>query len=200
MFASGLTVTRVFTAVNHIFIALYSQLDFVTKICYEMEQMEENYTAYKKLKSAALLKIKEFERRHGIKVLSIDEPLDLDISDPDVFLGRAFKYLMANQELLRIRKRTRRGIRSAMESGRVVNRAPFGYKNATDSMGKGIIIVDKERSFLIEKIFKDYLAGVPHYLIHKEVKARCREIDIKIGGEALVIFDDQKPYFCIFFR
>lgn len=47
--------------------------------------------------SEALLKIKEFERKHGIKVLSIDEPLDLDTSDPDVFLGRAFKYLMANR-------------------------------------------------------------------------------------------------------
>ncbi|RZJ90516.1 MAG: hypothetical protein EOO20_07890 [Chryseobacterium sp.] len=55
MFASGLTVTRLFTAVNHIFIALYSQLDFITKICYEMEQMDENYTAYKKLKSAKIL-------------------------------------------------------------------------------------------------------------------------------------------------
>lgn len=120
--------------------------------------------------SEALLKIKQFERSYRIKVLSIDEPLDLDINDPDVFLSRAFKYLMANQELLRIRKRTRRGIRSALEAGRFVNKAPFGYLNTRDASGKATLTVDTERAFLIEKIFRDYLAGIPQFLIYREVR------------------------------
>ncbi len=55
MFASGLMVTRLFSSVNHIFISLYSQLDFITKICYELDHMDENYAAYKKLTSAKIL-------------------------------------------------------------------------------------------------------------------------------------------------
>jgi hypothetical protein len=37
-------------------------------------------------------------------------------------MNRAFKYLMANNELLRVRQRTSRGIRQAMEGGRIVNK------------------------------------------------------------------------------
>ncbi|MBX2944106.1 MAG: recombinase family protein [Cyclobacteriaceae bacterium] len=119
--------------------------------------------------SEALQKIKEFEKRHRIKVLSEDEPLDLDTSDPDVFMRRAFKYLQANVELLNIRKRTRRGIQFARESGRFINMAPFGYKNDRDQSGKGIIVIDPSKSFIIQKIFNSYLAGMPFHIIHKEV-------------------------------
>ena len=118
----------------------------------------------------ALLKIKQFEKKFHIKVLSIDEPLDLDINDPDVFLQRAFKYLMANQELLKIRKRTKGGIYNAMAAGRFVQKAPLGYKNARGESGKGIIIVDETKAHLIQKIFELYMAGIPYYLINDEVK------------------------------
>ena len=55
MFASGLMVTRIFSFVNHLFIALYSQLDFITKVCYELENMQQSFFAYSKLKSANIL-------------------------------------------------------------------------------------------------------------------------------------------------
>lgn len=79
--------------------------------------------------SEALAKIEHLERKHGVKVVAIDEPINIDTSDPGIFLGRAFKYVMANHELLNIRKRTAQGIRNAMAAGRVVNIAPFGYNN-----------------------------------------------------------------------
>lgn len=47
--------------------------------------------------SEALLKIKELERKYRIKVLSIDEPLDLDVNDPAVFPGCAFKKALVLQ-------------------------------------------------------------------------------------------------------
>lgn len=55
MFASGLIVTRIFSTVNHLFISLYSQLDFISKICYEIQNMDQDYSAYRKLKSANIL-------------------------------------------------------------------------------------------------------------------------------------------------
>jgi hypothetical protein len=55
VFASGLLVTRIFSIVNHIFISLYSQLDFIAKICYEIENMDDQYNSFKKLRSSKIL-------------------------------------------------------------------------------------------------------------------------------------------------
>ncbi|WP_450782918.1 recombinase family protein [Streptomyces sp. NPDC001635] len=52
----------------------------------------------------ALMKIGELETKYGVKVLSTNERIDLDTSDPDVFMKRAFDYMMANKELFNIRK------------------------------------------------------------------------------------------------
>lgn len=40
--------------------------------------------------SEALLKIKKFESRYGVKVVSVGEPLDIDPTDPTVFISRTF--------------------------------------------------------------------------------------------------------------
>lgn len=117
----------------------------------------------------ALLKIEQLEKKFGIKVVATNESLDIDPGDPSVFMMRAFKYLVANQELFTIRRRAKLGIRQAQLSGRYVNMAPFGYVNAKQSNGKGIMTIDEKKAFIVKKIFKDYLAGIPHYLIYKEV-------------------------------
>jgi DNA invertase Pin-like site-specific DNA recombinase len=118
----------------------------------------------------ALTKIEYLEKKHHLKVLATNEPLDLDTADPMVFMQRAFKYMMANQELFTIRRRAKIGIRQAQESGRFVHLAPFGYFNSKDAGGKSLIIIDESRSFIIQKIFRDYLTGVPQFMIYKEVK------------------------------
>ena len=118
----------------------------------------------------ALMKIEYLEKKHGIKVLATNEPIDLDTSDPMVFMQRAFKYLMANHELATIRRRAKMGIRHAQLSGRFVHGAPFGYKNSTDAGGKPLLLIDESRAFIIQKIYRDYLNGMPHYIIFKEAK------------------------------
>jgi DNA invertase Pin-like site-specific DNA recombinase len=57
--------------------------------------------------SEALAKITELEDRFNIKVLSTNEPIDIDTTDPYVFLQRSMSYMFANAELFRIRKRTK---------------------------------------------------------------------------------------------
>ncbi|MDB5124810.1 MAG: site-specific recombinase, invertase Pin [Mucilaginibacter sp.] len=118
--------------------------------------------------SEALSKITELEIKHGIKVLATHEPVDIDPSDPNVFMQRAFRYLLANEELLRIRKRTRQGMRHAQESGRFVNRAPFGYTNAKDVANKSILVIDEPKAEIIQKIFKAYLSGEQAHVIYKD--------------------------------
>ena len=55
MFASGRLVTSVFSKINQLFISLYSQLDFITKLAFEIENFQTEFTKYTKLKSSNLL-------------------------------------------------------------------------------------------------------------------------------------------------
>ena len=59
----------------------------------------------------AFKKMDQIETRTGIKILSVHESVDTDTSSPESFLNRAFKLLIANNELLKIGERTRNGIR-----------------------------------------------------------------------------------------
>jgi site-specific DNA recombinase len=132
----------------------------------------------------ALMKIEQLEKKYGLKVVATNESLDIDTSDPSVFMLRAFKYLIANQELFTIRRRAKMGIRQANESGRFVNRAPFGYINAKEPDGKkSILLIHETQAYVIRKIFRDYLSGVPAYLIHKSVKKMGFPLS---GNEAIV--------------
>lgn len=122
--------------------------------------------------SEALAKIEYLEKKFGVKVVAIDEPITIDTTDPSIFLSRAFKYLMANHELLNIRKRTTQGIRNALASGRVVNTAPFGYKNIRDAQGKPTLQIDETRAPVIRFIFEQFISGVSIMLIRKEAHKR----------------------------
>lgn len=55
MFASGQLVTNIFSTINHLFINLASQLDFITKIAVEVENLPNDFTDYPKLKSNGIL-------------------------------------------------------------------------------------------------------------------------------------------------
>ena len=119
----------------------------------------------------ALMKIAELEKKHGVKVLSTSERVDLDTSDPDVFMKRALDYMMANKELFNIRKRTKQGVRNAKENGRYLGRAPFGYRNILDGTKRNLIEIDSSKAQIVERIFRDYILGVTQYIIYKNVKA-----------------------------
>ncbi|MBA4057604.1 MAG: hypothetical protein C0490_23015, partial [Marivirga sp.] len=55
MFASGQIVSGIFSEINHLFINLASQLDFVTKIAFELEHLPQNFDEYPKLRSRGIL-------------------------------------------------------------------------------------------------------------------------------------------------
>lgn len=118
----------------------------------------------------ALQKIDFLEKKHDLKVIATSEPLDIDTSDPSVFLLRAFKYLIANQELMTIRKRAKVSARRAQESGRYINKAPYAYINGRQPDGKMVIEINEPDRFIVEKIYRDYLNDIPHYVIHQEVR------------------------------
>lgn len=55
MFASGQLVTNIFSTINHLFINLSSQLDFITKISIEFENYPTDFSIYSKLKCKDIL-------------------------------------------------------------------------------------------------------------------------------------------------
>jgi site-specific DNA recombinase len=118
----------------------------------------------------ALQKIEFLEKKHDLKVIAVSEPLDIDTSDPSVFIQRAFKYLIANQELMTIRRRAKVSARHVQESGRFTSKAPYGYINGLHSDGKGILKVNENQRFIVEKIYRDYLNNIPHFIIHAEAR------------------------------
>lgn len=130
----------------------------------------------------ALIKIKELHDKFKIKVLATSDNFDTDFSDPSTFLLRAFKYMMAESELHRIRQRTKTGLTQAALNGRHVNRAPYGYVNARDEQGKPIIVMDEEKGFLVRSIFKEYLNGNSI----EEVKRIVKVLGYKQGGRSAI--------------
>lgn len=132
--------------------------------------------------SEALSKINKLERAYGIKVLSVDEPLDIDASDPAAFISRAFKYATANAELLHIRARTKAGLRRARLEGRFTGKAPFGYRNGRDILGKGILILEADEAKIVRNIFIDYLSGISY----AEITHKAQQMGFCLVGHGCI--------------
>jgi site-specific DNA recombinase len=118
----------------------------------------------------ALIKIAELERKYEVVVISTNERIGLDTSDPDVFMKRAFDYLMANRELLNIRARVRLGRINAMEHGRYLGKAPYGYRNVKSERQECYIEINQAQAKIVRRIFRDYLLGIDPSVIHGIVK------------------------------
>lgn len=76
MFSSGILVTNIFSKINHLFINLSSQLDFITKIFYEYQNLPKDFNEYPKLKCYNIL-YDDFKRINLPNVLgSVFEKID----------------------------------------------------------------------------------------------------------------------------
>lgn len=121
-------------------------------IVYHLDRFSRNM-------AEAMIKIKQYLER-GIRVRDITEAIDMDDLDPNSFMLRAMKFMVAEGELHRIRQRTKQGMVQAAMNGRHANMAPAGYKNARDVYDKPILIIDDEKAFVIRIIFREYLNGM----------------------------------------
>lgn len=118
----------------------------------------------------ALMKIKELHDRFGIQVLATTDSFNTDFTDPSSFMMRAFKFMMAESELHKIRSRTQQGIHQACMKGYYVNKAPWGYKNQTIE-GHPSIIPDPDKSYAVKMMFDEFTAGASVEEVKRLVKA-----------------------------
>lgn len=83
MFASGQLVTNIFSKINHLFINLASQLDFITKISFELENLPNDFNDYPKLKSNGIL----YGDSKRIKAINFDSTLFEKTNDLKLILS-----------------------------------------------------------------------------------------------------------------
>lgn len=119
----------------------------------------------------ALRKMDDIQRRLNVKLLTITDPVHLDTDDMGVELKRIMELLFSNYELKKIRKRTSDGLNEARNEGRFMNLAPIGYKNARDTEGKPILIIDEEKAWVVRMVFRLYLRGMAPEEIRAQIKA-----------------------------
>jgi site-specific DNA recombinase len=113
---------------------------------------------------------KELLQKWGVTLLSVQENYNIDINDPYAFKIQATMFVDAEFERLRIADRTKFGVWSAMSQGRFIGHAPFGYDNKRDPDDKPIITVNELEKPLVQKIFNDFISGVPISVIFKNAK------------------------------
>jgi len=118
----------------------------------------------------ALLKIKELFDKFGIRVLATSDRLDSDHADPSTYIMRAFKYMMAESELMRIRERTKAGMVQAAMNGYHANMAPYGYLNGRTEDKKPLLIPNEPKAAIVRKIFALALKGETPENIRRKVK------------------------------
>jgi len=147
--------------------------DFI--VVYHLDRFSRNL-------AESLLKIKEYLTKYNVRVRDITEPPELDDNDPNTFLMRSFRFMMAESELHRITKRIKDGMMQGALNGRHLNMAPYGYKNARDEQDKPIIVIDKEKAMHVQLIFRQYNAGNSI----ETVRALAKEIGFKQSGTSAV--------------
>lgn len=128
----------------------------------------------------ALAKMNDIQKRLGVKILTVADPITLDTEDFGTDLRRIMELMFSNYELKKIRKRTSDGLYQAMASGRWVNKAPTGYINQRDSDGKPGIVIDEEKAYLIRLVFRSYLGGMEL----EEIKKQASANGLKLQGNS----------------
>lgn len=117
------------------------------------------YDRFSRNLGEALKKIELFETKYKILIVSAMEPIGLHPQNPYYTKMRTDFINNAQTELLIIRDRTKFGIHHAAKQGRVVNNAPFGYKNARDEKNKPIIQIVPEKAEAIKTLFRKFING-----------------------------------------
>jgi site-specific DNA recombinase len=131
-------------------------------IVYHLDRFSRNM-------AEAMIKIKQY-LEVGIKVRDISEPPEMDDYDPNTFMMRSMKFMVAESELHRIRQRTKNGMVQSALAGRHSNMAPVGFKNARDGSNKPILVIDDEKAFAIRILYREYLNGMNIEELRRMVK------------------------------
>jgi len=150
------------------------------------------YDRFSRNISEALNMIDKLEKKYGITIVSVMEPIALHPKSPYFFQFRTQMLLGANVEWLVIKDRTKFGIHAANKNGRWVSNAPLGYKNTRDEKNKPVLIIDTEKEHFIKMAFDLCLSGAPVEEIRRQLKLK----GCKLTGNSSITRLLNNPLYC----
>lgn len=100
--------------------------------------------------------IKAYLKRHGVRLVSVAEPLD---ESPVGHLLEHIMAAMAEFYSANLSEETKKGMRMAFEEGGWPECAPRGYLNVRDDRGRAAIVVDPIPAAAIRRAFELYGTG-----------------------------------------
>lgn len=141
-----------------------------------------DHSRFSRSLAEALMKCAELQKKFKITVVTVNDPIDIDFSDPTAFMIRAFQFMQAEAELHNIRKRTRSGMVQAALAGRYAAPAPYGYRNERDGKDKPVLGIVEEKAVVVRFFFREYLRG-QHI---EQLRASARELGYTQSGNSAV--------------
>lgn len=149
------------------------------------------YDRFSRNTSEALQMLDLIEKKYGIRVLSVMEPIHVHPESPFFFQIRTQILTNAQVEWLIIRDRTRFGNHYAAKAGRFITTAPFGYKNARDSSNKPILVMDEAKASVVKMMYDMLLQGASQ----KEIKLSASRKGYKNRGSSAVVETLRSPVY-----
>lgn len=111
--------------------------------------------------------IEKYFPKHNIRYIAVTDNIDtyLDSSNNDI---APFKAIMNDMYAKDISKKIRSSLKAKMKEGKYIGgRAPYGYKK--DKNNKNHLVIDREKSIVVKKIFNMALEGLTPFKIAKEL-------------------------------
>jgi site-specific DNA recombinase len=154
------------------------------------------WTRFSRNTGEAIKMIEQLENKYHIRVISINEPLNMHPDSPYFHYLRTQIIHNGELELRIIRDRTRFGIHQAQRAGRYVSKAPAGYLNKSDASGRPIISIDPEKAPLIKEAYNRFLKGETI----QNIRSTMKEKGLIIKGNSALQCILQHPVYMGYIR
>lgn len=136
----------------------------------------------------------EMRLNHDLEIHFVQEGFVINArsSGNEMFMWEA-KVFIGKQYLNRLKDDTVRSQNYKVQNGECVSKAPIGYQNVEDpTTGKKNVVIDKEKAFLIRRLFDEYATGC--YSI-KEITLKAKEWGLTSGGRVVRPFGRSHIHF-----
>jgi DNA invertase Pin-like site-specific DNA recombinase len=140
-----------------------NNINFV--VIYKLDRLTRNTQDFYEIKS--------FLKDLGINILSATEAINETSSGK--FLGNIMASVAQLDNDMRS-ERVKQGMINCVESGRLPHRPPFGYINFTHPDGKKDIILDPERSELVQLVLTEFSKGI---YLSEELRQKVTKLGLR---------------------
>ena len=164
----------------------WQELERYIKACHKVDPVQviivTRFNRFARNAAEGLAMMEDLDENYGCRIMSALENVQVSVHSPFYFKVMADLLVNADFERRVIRDQCKQGIWRATSSGRYINRAPWGYKNAKDDRRQPIIVIDPAKAEVVRTAFLDYASG----LSLTETASRARAKGWKVKGKSAI--------------